>query len=526
MATKRLQACLTDQRGAVAATYALALVGLVMIGGVAWDYSRMAMLDSELQDAADQAALAAATQLDGTPNSITRATARASDLVSNQTYMANDTNAAGTAVTVASTVYYKTRADAEAGTNGFTDNARSGDAHFVRVRVNTRSAFYAFTPIIGALTSKALDATATAGMGSSVCRVPPVMMCNPAVDPTQANVDSLIGKGLVLKANGGGGAWAPGDFGFLDVGTGANALSKLMGYANPPGDCVDVTAPSTQPGAVNAVMNEFNTRFDIYDSGDSINCYSDNLCPPSDNSRKDVVQRYNSASPPGSLSKNDCGFTTGVGGNGWRLSPDPYRPTSATTYTQHITAGTKTAYPDAMGFPRDIMHAWHEPISAGDARFGDGSWDIDAYWRVNHGAAWASQLTTSVAGRTYPTRYEVYKWERTNSLTPEPRTFTGSDSKKYAAFRAPMCRTGSSPGATAPDRRVLPVAMVDCTGLNGKQVVNPLAWVDVFLVEPSLPRSGYTDTGDIYVEIIGKTQQGSGGAANQYVRRDKPYLVR
>jgi hypothetical protein len=73
------------------------------------------------------------------------------------------------------------------------------------------------------------------------------------------------------------------------------------------------------------------------------------------------------------------------------------------------------------------------------------------------------------------------------------------------------------------------VAVVDCTGLNGKSAVTPLEWVDVFLVEPSLDRSfsgtAYTQKGDIYVEVIGRTTQGTGGSANQFVRRDKPYLV-
>ncbi|MDZ4272481.1 MAG: pilus assembly protein TadG-related protein, partial [Erythrobacter sp.] len=50
---------------AIAPLYALALFGLIMIAGVGWDYSRMATMHSELQNAADQAALAAATQLTG-----------------------------------------------------------------------------------------------------------------------------------------------------------------------------------------------------------------------------------------------------------------------------------------------------------------------------------------------------------------------------------------------------------------------------------------------------------------------------
>ena len=80
--------------GAVAASYALALTGLVAVIGVGFDYAQLGTLDTELQNAADQAALAAATQLDGTSTAITRATTAASSLVVNRSLMANDGGAA------------------------------------------------------------------------------------------------------------------------------------------------------------------------------------------------------------------------------------------------------------------------------------------------------------------------------------------------------------------------------------------------------------------------------------------------
>ena len=56
----------------------------------------------------------------------------------------------------------------------------------------------------------------------------------------------------------------------------------------------------------------------------------------------------------------------------------------------------------------------------------------------------------------------------------------------------------------------------------------------MFLTEPSLTRESgsgpskktWTKLGDIYVEIIGHTGQGTGQTNNQFVRRDKPYLIR
>ena len=70
-----------DERGAVSPTVALSLVGLIASGGIAFDYAQLAALDTELQQAADQAALAAATQLDGATGACVRAAAAASSLL-------------------------------------------------------------------------------------------------------------------------------------------------------------------------------------------------------------------------------------------------------------------------------------------------------------------------------------------------------------------------------------------------------------------------------------------------------------
>ena len=93
------QSLLRDDRGAVAATYALGLTALVAIAGLGFDYARLVTMDSELQNGADQAALAGATQLDGKSGTCARASAAARTLVSNITILAND--GAGTAITMA-----------------------------------------------------------------------------------------------------------------------------------------------------------------------------------------------------------------------------------------------------------------------------------------------------------------------------------------------------------------------------------------------------------------------------------------
>lgn len=503
-----------DERGAIAPIYVLSLVGLIAMAGIGFDYGQMAALDTELQNAADQAALAAVTQLDGSTTAIADATAAASGLVTNNTVMAGDNGSA--ALAVSGLIFYTSKADAEADTNPTTSSTA---AKFVRVAIAPRKARYALTPITGLIFSPNLVAAATAGLGSAICKVPPMFICNPNSNPAVFDVNALIGRGMIMKQQ--GASLSAGNYGFLETGTGsgANDIAKLLGYPSPEGDCAAIEDPTTAPGKKASVISAFNTRFDVYDTGDSIGCYGSNACPPSDNSRKDVVQTGTNAPN----SKNACS----LGNNGWNVSPNPYRPTAALRCDQgDCTLGTGT-YPDAMGYPRDICHAWSLNGSCADGKLGSGVWDVDAYWRVNYGAAYGSQVGAN------PTRYAVYKWERANAAAN--RTFTSPATppiKTYKDYKAAICRAPLAPGPAQVDRRVLPFAVVNCTGLgSGNTQVNPIAWVNVFLVEPSLNRKGlsnsdYTEVGDIYAEVIGPTDQGTGGAAGQFVRRDKPFLIK
>lgn len=532
-----------NEGGAVAPTVALSLFALIGAGGVAFDYARLATLDTELQNAADQAALAAATQLDKQPGARARAIAAANNLVKNQTLFANDgsaTGIGGLTLTFCSAFNDSVASTAAACTVTTLD----AEARTVWVQVGGRTANFALTPIVGALSSATVTAEAVAGQSSAICKQPPMMMCNPTSGTYDIN--KLVGRGVRLK---GSGTLSPGNFGFLDVGAGASDLAKVMGWSTSTFECADVTNPSTKPGNIESVVNEYNTRFDLFESGDSIGCFGSSLCAPSLNSRKDVVISHGAP-----YTKNNCGVVN-PGGNGWSISAAPYRPTTSA----ELPASTVV---DAMGYPHDRCHAfnhtgncmdaatWGAANVSGHERIGTGDWDINAYWRANHnteavaaGNVYPTSLNATImavaplpAGvtRSYPTRYQVYRWEMLNAATRlQPRTVgTSTDHGQ------PVCRSGlpaSTPGSTNPDRRVIPVAVVNCAGLGGGvEKVNPLDTVDVFLTEPSAARSTgsggskvtYTEVGDFYVEVIGHTAQGTGSTTNQFVRRDKPYLIR
>ena len=516
--------------GAVAPLVAVSLFALVAIGGVSFDYARLASLDSELQNAADQAALAAASQLDHESGAIERATAAAQSLIANQTLMANEAGSTG-AITIPTVMFYSTKPNAEDNVSGFTDTARFADAKFVRVAVAGREAFYALTPIVRAFRSGSIGAEAVAGIGSAICKTPPVMMCNPAEPDANTNVNldfdaaRLAGAGVLLIA---GDADAPGNFGFLDTGDGSGnstpELATSLGHNVPPGDCQPTTGVDLKTGARDVVLNALNTRFDISQNGTNT-CPGTGTCSPSRNVRKDLVKG------------SSC---VAGGGQGWDESPNPYRPTTGTPLT--------SGYPDIMGHPRDICHARATEAAIGtyctasnvpagspagttyNGRIGDKLWDRDAYFLVNYG--WDSPTWKSNTGLTASaTRYQVYQWELNNTATSDKTQVIGSNT----GYSFPVCRApGITPGGTNVDRRRISMAVINCAarGLNGSE--NDVAvtkWVDVFLVEPAFVRkrgtTAVTGGRDVYVEIIGETITGAAGAtAGQVVRRDVPYLVK
>jgi Flp pilus assembly protein TadG len=509
--TRLLRSFWKDEDGATAATVALTLFALLGAGGIAFDYARLAALDTELQAAADQAALAAAGQLDGQSSAVSRATSAAQNLVRNHTAFAND--GATSAITVPTVVFYTDYSQASGPSGTTTSDAL---ANYVRVTVGARTANYVLTPIVGAISSEPLTASAVAGLSSAICNNPPVMMCNPQ-EPL-GNTDESYpfsvppGAGIRLQV---GSADAPGNFGFLEsgFGSGASDLARALGYNSPPGSCVPVDGLTTKPGMSASVMAALNTRFDISENG-SQTCPSGGTCSPSANVRKDIVRSNSNGA--------SCDST---GNNGWSFIDDP-----AVTYMPSTNAPITTT-PEVMGHPRDICHAFSLTGACTDGRVGDGVWDRNAYFRTNYN--WTpSQWTTNTGLGSSATRYQVYLWELQNQSYLATRQLTGSNSSR-SSHAAPICRApGITPIPNVADRRRFSVAIVNCnanrvagrsSGLDGEAY-------DIFFVEPSFNRgpnnNRRTTDSDVYVEVIGPTSPGSSGSSgSQFIRRDVPTLL-
>jgi len=505
-----------DRRGAVAPTVALSLVALIAAGGIAFDYARLATMDSELQNAADQAALAAATQLDGQERAMERAAAAALALIQNDTRFANDGDGLPVDIDPSQIVFYETKADAEADTNPFTDVTRFADAHFVKVAVVPREAVYALTPIAAAFRSGDIGAAATAGLGSAICKVPPLMICNPTPGST-FDASAWRGRGIRSVANQGN-QWSAGGFGYLSAGgIDTPSTQEAMAFENPTFSCQNIDTGQVDTGNPTPAITAVNTRFDIYDYGGGTlsPCVSQGACPAALNVTKDVVRQ------PGANGNNACKIHDP---QGWHLPANRFSPDSAAdlgAYDPEVPVD-EDGLIDAMGLPRDNCHytSYGVTCPGTDARLGNGEWARFDYWNKYHnGEEWPADWRTM-------TRYDVYRWEIDNSHIPgSPGHLIGTTAANGdLQHGAPVCNAAAPDPSR--DRRVFVVAVVDnCAALHGTSEPAQIgSWVEIFFVEPGLNGRGNGETqGEIYMEVIGNA---SVGATGQVLRRDTPYLVK
>jgi Flp pilus assembly protein TadG len=254
-----------DRSGSVAIYVALIISVTFGVVGLAIDASRAMIVQSESQAAADAAALAAASQLDGTPTSITRANAAIANLVSNMQRMATEADGP---VGIAQVRYLSGLPGDDAspiGSGLVTTNPL--EARFVEVTTTPLTHTNTFLLAVGAASTALVTTRAVAGCHQMVCRTLPMMICNPAEATSTGapfDIDTWAGRQVVMFHQGNGGSWAPGNFGYLEISEpGANALRESLARVNGTDTCygTDVT---TEPGAKNGARNGLNVRFGIY----------------------------------------------------------------------------------------------------------------------------------------------------------------------------------------------------------------------------------------------------------------------
>lgn len=524
--------------GAVAPTVALSMVGLIAAGGLAFDYAHIVSLDTEMQQAADMAALAAATQLDRADDADDRAAASIQDgtttdrLAANFTRFANDGE--GAAVEIENVIFCSAFDDAVADTDAACEETTDGaEARFVIVRTFLRTANYSFTPIVAAVSGTA-RAEAVAGVESSICNIAPLFVCTEnAAFPTEED----IGRGLLMKT-GSQNSWFPGNYGYLNFGNGNTGIeAALMGHGL--NGCQPIDESNTAPGNKSAT-DAINTRFDVYSETGQIRASActdaaDGAGCPDPNVNKDMVMKMTWVKKQNKDLPQPTPAACGTPATGNAGNPNPQITYTSWTYDNR-----------AKGMPRDACHYGGEgacaAVTTENNNFGDGTWDAATYMAANHPNY---ELDDVPSEGTTPTRYEMYKWELTHKddVTAANRTLDpvnvvppvlidtkaqGNDItytfERVCAFRQPI----HAPAA-AGDRRILPVVAANCAGLNGASNLDEFEAIrvfNVFLTEPSWPRTDPQQDKEIYGEVIGPAEDFESGSGFQYYSRNRPYLVR
>lgn len=257
----------TRDKGGASAVYLALIAPLVLGTGVlAVDVGRLVVLRSQMQNAADAAAISAANQLDGEDGARARATSVANNALDNQTRLADDSMDLSTA----SVTFYSAIEPSKV--------VATSDAEtlYVEVDLNPRSANTILDNLLSMASTAStqsvvtLDADATATPVNIVCAVPPLMVCDPAeTDPNLSfKLPQNAGRQMLIKPGPSSGTFAPGNYGLLcpaEGNCGASNVGDNLAAENP-GGCFgdqDGTQVDTSPGVqTNQVRNGINARFD------------------------------------------------------------------------------------------------------------------------------------------------------------------------------------------------------------------------------------------------------------------------
>jgi len=464
-----IRAFWNDQRGIAMILVAIMLPVLVGFALLAIDMGRADGLHNDLQKGVDAYALAAAAELDGNTDAITRANRAVANLLANGTKFSTAGNHQLAPADL--TVTYLTGIPASdsvalspAGVDANGVNWASTDpkaVKFAEVTVNASGltagagAFATIFPasFVGANNTMDLRPQAVAGFTNALCQFTPMFICNPytSLGALQTALSGTQKPMIWLKEQQGGNTaqYGPGNYGFLATPEGDKSTQKLteMFAVTSPAACFSQNGVTTRPGNIPPVNDGINTRFDIYPNGSSGKLVPSSA-PPAPNVRKGMV----------------------VKNNGGNCSYDVPNSGQANNY---------------KALPRD--NCFYSGGCAQAGVLGDGAWDFAGYWTVNHGnASTAGVLANPPSGcGANPSRYCVYNYEINN-----PSLKSGQEKTP------PQCNTTTQ---TA-DRRLLYVAIIDCVAnivQGGSQALPVQAFASVFVTEPA----GGSPNADIYAEM-------------------------
>ena len=272
------------ERGSILATSAIGMLSILLAVGLGVDISRFYLVKTELQNAADAAALAAVSALNTAPIGITRATDRAVAAMNH--YDFNNTNVAFPRSNVLFAVNLEGPYMSEGSAAGQAANIR-----FVKVTTPASPiGVYFSASVLG--NSKNITATATAGFS-----VPLNMFCNfLPVSVIDYGTPIAPGSTYTFRASTGTSV-TPGNYQILAV-AGEGGKDVRVGLAAGVDKCAspgEIYQVDTKPGlTAGAVRQGLNTRFDEYQTS-QVN--PDDM-PPDKNIKEDIsYDQYKAGSP-------------------------------------------------------------------------------------------------------------------------------------------------------------------------------------------------------------------------------------
>ncbi|MEQ6249955.1 pilus assembly protein TadG-related protein [Sulfitobacter sp. HNIBRBA3233] len=187
--------------GSMMVLWAVSLVVFLGLLGMIFDIGRLGTTQAELQSYADSAALAAAAELDGAPDALTRAQGAANALITDtQTFASGSKTLSG--ATDLTVTFYKPSRDGTFARDPSLVTTSPFDARFVDVTVADRDVPLGLDAVFASLSghdtmTNSTTARAAATFEQEACNVAPIAMCLPLLD---VEADALVGRSVSLDA--------------------------------------------------------------------------------------------------------------------------------------------------------------------------------------------------------------------------------------------------------------------------------------------------------------------------------------
>ena len=459
-------------------------VALFGVGILSLDVGQMVMLRNQMQNAADSAALGAATHLNGRSGAIQRATEVAQNLALDDSNFASN----GTTLTVPTVVFYS-QYDRNDPANNVTTTV-DNEAVYAGVTMAAKKMDFMLEPAFDALIGQSdqdftmLNAFAVAEYAQMDCDVSPVFVCS-NTDPNDTDSvfhDDNVGRQIVIKMGPGSPLNdANGNFGMLaalnsdgDYDNGASAVNdslEALSYAG----CITNQAKTAPGSQTNQVKWGVNSRFG---TGTQVN----------NNYAADLILDY----------PRDTIFDSVSGGRG---GSDPFLDTDPawTPETQwDPEAFWYEMYQEVDGFGTPMVDGFGDPVMLnGVDEYDDVEQDI-----INIHPTNPNDIVT---------RYGMYLHQLSDEAT------------YLVEDNVPMATNPDCSGQAACvgiERRKIKVAVVHCgdgtpptQDVQGRDYINVKGkYLDVFLTEEvEDPNSNAA----VYAEIIGDASGDSGGAQDE-----------